>query len=114
SSYKVKISRNLTKRGVHDVFHASLLRIHVPNDDRLFPGRTDSQVWDFGEDDQEWMVNHISGHRGSRSDALFKVEWKSDDTTWLPYHQVSHLVALEHYFELLGISNIEELRDAEG
>jgi len=38
NSYKVDISARLKQRGIHDVFHASLLRIHVPNDDRLFPG----------------------------------------------------------------------------
>jgi len=38
NSYKVDISARLKQRGIHDVFHASLLQIHVPNDDRLFPG----------------------------------------------------------------------------
>ncbi len=55
--YKVDLSSNLKQRGVHDIFHASLLRIHIPNDDRLFPGRSDSQIWDFGEDsEKEWAV----------------------------------------------------------
>lgn len=37
-SYQLELPSNLKQRGVHDVFHASLLRIHHPNDDRLFPG----------------------------------------------------------------------------
>ncbi|KAF9441699.1 hypothetical protein P691DRAFT_623145, partial [Macrolepiota fuliginosa MF-IS2] len=114
SSYKIEISKGLAKQGIHDTFHASLLQIHIPNDDRLFPGQTDSQIWDFeDDDDQEWMVELleycISEHRGSQTNALFKTEWKTRDCTWLPYHQVSHLIALEHYFELLRISGVEEL-----
>jgi hypothetical protein len=37
-SFKLELPMHLKKRGVHDVFHSSLLRIHAPNDDRLFPG----------------------------------------------------------------------------
>lgn len=37
-SFRVEISNNMKRRGIHDVFHAALLRIHWPNDDQLFPG----------------------------------------------------------------------------
>jgi hypothetical protein len=37
-SYRIDLPRHLKHRGIHDSFHASLLRIHLPNDDRLFPG----------------------------------------------------------------------------
>ena len=37
NSFKVDLPSELKRRGVHPVFHASLLRIHIPNDDRLFP-----------------------------------------------------------------------------
>ena len=37
-SFRLELPAHLKKRGVHDVFHSSLLRIHIPNDDRLFPG----------------------------------------------------------------------------
>ncbi|KAF9441405.1 hypothetical protein P691DRAFT_613056, partial [Macrolepiota fuliginosa MF-IS2] len=109
NSYKIDLSASLRKRGIHDVFHASLLRIHIPNDDRLFPGQTDTQIWDFEESDNKWTVEQIRSHSGAGIHALFEVEWKSGDKTWLPYHQISHLVALEHYFELLGISDISGL-----
>ena len=33
SSFKMDFLTDLKKRGVHDVFHSSLLRIHVPNND---------------------------------------------------------------------------------
>ena len=38
NSYRIELPDNLKQRGVHNVFHSSLLRIHIPNDDRLFPG----------------------------------------------------------------------------
>jgi hypothetical protein len=41
SSFQLDLPANMKQRGVHDMFHSSLLRIHVPNDDRQFPGRLD-------------------------------------------------------------------------
>jgi hypothetical protein len=41
NSYRIELPARLLQCGVKDVFHSSLLRIHVPNDDRLFPGRKD-------------------------------------------------------------------------
>ncbi|KAJ4468648.1 hypothetical protein C8J55DRAFT_524607 [Lentinula edodes] len=53
------LPNRLKQRGVHNAFHASLLRIHIPNDDRLFPGRLETQVADFGETEGEWAIDHI-------------------------------------------------------
>jgi hypothetical protein len=47
------------------VFHASLLRIHLPNDDRLFPGQMDTQVGVDAEMDGEWAVDKVLSHAGS-------------------------------------------------
>ena len=44
NSYRVDIPASMRQKGIHDVFHASLMRIHVPNNDWLFPGRSDSQI----------------------------------------------------------------------
>ncbi|KZT29440.1 hypothetical protein NEOLEDRAFT_1025819, partial [Neolentinus lepideus HHB14362 ss-1] len=80
SSYKVELSKPLKVRGIHDVFHASLLQIHEPNDDRLFPGRSDNQVISLEEQamlDPEWTVDSIESHKGKGSDAVFEVLWKS-------------------------------------
>ena len=41
---------------IHPVFHSSLLRIHVPNDDQLFLGWQEMQVANFGESEPEWLV----------------------------------------------------------
>ncbi|KAJ3839301.1 hypothetical protein F5878DRAFT_130703, partial [Lentinula raphanica] len=91
----------------HDVFHSSLLRIHIPNDDRLFPGRSYEQV--VGLDDNEWRVDRVLSHKGFKSDAMFLILWKSGDKTWLPYSKVQHLQPLKEYFETLGITDIAHL-----
>ncbi len=39
SSFRIDIPAILSKRGVHNVFYVSYLRVHHPNNDRLFPGR---------------------------------------------------------------------------
>ncbi|TFY69679.1 hypothetical protein EVJ58_g270 [Rhodofomes roseus] len=109
NSYKVDLSRNLKRRGVHDIFHSSLLRIHEPNDDRLFPGRLDSQIAELEDRDNEWAIARIVSHTGEREGALFEAEWKSGDRTWVPYSAIRHLGALTEYLELLGYADVTQL-----
>ena len=105
SSFQLKLPPHLKRRGIHDIFHSSLLRIHVPNDDRLFPGRMDTQL--SGEDDgDEWAVDWILSHSGSRTEASFKILWKSGDVTWLPYYQITHLQVLLVIWSSLGYEKL--------
>jgi hypothetical protein len=62
--FRIALLANLKSHGLHDVFHASLLRIHAPNDDRLFPGRLDSQVEHMGGMEGEWMIERVRTHAG--------------------------------------------------
>ena len=113
-SFEIELPRHLKQRGVHNVFHAALLRIHIPNDDRLFPGRLDSQLGSEESTDSEWAVDKILSHSGAKDDALFEVQWKAGDVTWLPYHQIEHLNALLAYFEVMGIEKITDLPQGTG
>ena len=113
NSFQLDLPAHLKRRGIHDVFHSSLLRIHIPNDDRLFPGRMDTQLSDDFNDD-EWAVDRILSHHGSRTDATFEILWKSGDVTWLPYYQITHLQALTDYLELLKIAKISKLPAGRG
>jgi hypothetical protein len=114
NSFRIDLPDRMKQRGIHDVFHSSYLRIHVPNDDRLFPGRLDNQVAEFEDQEREWAVEKITSHKGNRSDAVFEVKWKAGDTTWLPYDRVDHLSALQDYFDVLGIENVSELTEGNG
>ena len=58
-SFRIELSMHLKRRGIHNVFHSSLLKIHVPNDDWLFPGRMDTQIGDSPDTDDEWAVDLI-------------------------------------------------------
>ncbi len=109
SSFKIDLPSSLKQRGVHDVFHASYLRIHHPNDDRLFPGRSESQILPLDGLKGEWAVNKIETHSGKAPNLLFKVLWKVGDVTWLPLDHVKHLNALQDYLEAVGVSNASKL-----
>ena len=43
-AFELELPLEMKNHNIHPVFHASLLRIHVPNNDRLFPGREVGQV----------------------------------------------------------------------
>ncbi|KDQ29992.1 hypothetical protein PLEOSDRAFT_1026991, partial [Pleurotus ostreatus PC15] len=80
-SFTLDLPSRLKQRGIHNTFHASLLCVHVPNDDRLFPGRLDTQVFEVDDTDPEWAVEEILSHSGSRENSLFEIAWKSGDIT---------------------------------
>ena len=114
SSFRLELPANLKRRGVHDVFHSSLLREHIPNDDRLFPGRLDDQIGGTPETEGEWAVERILSHAGAGTESVFEIKWKSGDTTWLPYYQITHLQALADYLDLYGESKIKKLPKGSG
>ncbi|KAF7348752.1 Retrovirus-related Pol polyprotein from transposon 17.6 [Mycena venus] len=115
NSFQLDLPANMKQRGVHDVFHSSLLRIHVPNDDRRFPGRLECQLGiSLNDETNEWAVDRVLSHHGRRSKALFEILWKSGDKNWMPYPQAKRLEALNEYFEAIGISDIKELPYGQG
>ncbi|KAG5725093.1 hypothetical protein E4T56_gene10261 [Termitomyces sp. T112] len=109
NSFRVAISKNMKQRGIHDMFHSALLRIHKPNDDQLFLGRLDEQIVE--PELNEWAAECIVAHHGARTKAMFEVLWKAGDRSWMTYEQVKELNLLEPYLELLGYEKIEELID---
>lgn len=109
-TFEVALPARLKQRGIHGSFHASLLRIHVPNDDRLFPGRSETQILPFDKFENEWAVDAITAHCGTGQDLMFTVKWKAGDTTLLPLKDVEHLHALPEYLETLGLDSIDDLK----
>ena len=110
----MNLPSHLKQRGVHYVFHSSLLRIHIPNDDQLFPGLLDTQFLLGNNSEGDWAVDEIISHSGSKENSIFEILWQAGDITWLPYHQISHLNVLPVYLDLLGVSGISELPNGHG
>ena len=109
ATYQLGLSEELLKRGINPSFHASLLKPHVPNDDRRFPGRLPSQVPGFGKKPDEWVVDSIVDHQGRGVNGEFLIRWKAGDQTWAPYREVAHLMAMERYCELMGVEDPRDL-----
>ena len=109
ATYQLGLSNELIKRGVNRAFHASLLRPHIPNDDRRFPGRLPIQIPGFGEKPDEWIVDRIMTHHGKGQGSEFQILWKAGDKTWASYREVAHLNALDRYCELMGVENVSKL-----
>ena len=109
STYRVKLPAELLRRGIHDAFHASLLRIHVPNDDRRFPGRDISQIAVWGYNDGEWAIDRIIAHAGKGAAAQFEVLWKAGDKSWARYEELKGLNAMDAYLEACGVKRANDL-----
>ena len=109
ATYQLGLSDELIKRGVNKSFHASLLRPHVPNDDRWFPGRLPIQIPGFGEKPEEWIVERIITHHGKGLNSEFQILWKAGDKSWATHRETAHLIALDRYCELMGVGNASEL-----
>ena len=102
ATYQLDLSEELVKRGINPVFHASLLKPHMPNDDRRFPGRLPSQILGFGKRPDEWIIEAIVDHHRKGINSDFQILWKAGDKSWAPYRKVAHLMAMERYCELMG------------
>jgi hypothetical protein len=107
--YQLELSDELRKRGVNPTFHMSLLRPHVPNDDRCFPGRMPIQIPGFGEKLEEWIVDQIMTHYGKGQGSKFMIQWKVGDRIWATYYEVAHLNALDRYCKLMGVKGAADL-----
>jgi hypothetical protein len=114
NSYRVKLPGRLLQRGIHPVFHSSLMRVHVPNDDRLFPGRAENQVVDFGDESSEWAIDRVLSHKGKGRSAIFEVRWKAGDITWLPLDRIDGLEHLKLYLDAQGVGSVGELSEGKG
>jgi len=53
ATYKIDLPLELRRRGIHPAFHASLLRIHISNDDIRFPSRSRLHITGIADDSAE-------------------------------------------------------------
>ncbi|KAF9254414.1 hypothetical protein L218DRAFT_886358, partial [Marasmius fiardii PR-910] len=110
STYRVGLPTELTKHGIHNNFHVSLLRKHVPNDDFLFPNHTFAEPYNFGDpDNAKWLVDVIIGHHWNGQWVFFHVLWNLGNTTVEPYETCKKLAALDRYLKLKGVSDCRKL-----
>ncbi|KAF8666246.1 hypothetical protein RHS04_09700 [Rhizoctonia solani] len=114
ATYHVELPEDLRRRGIKAIFHALLLKPHIPYKDRRFPGRNYKQIALLEADDDKWAVEKIVGHRGKGSNAVFEIVWQTGDRTWETYRVVRHLEALKQYFEAIGVKRARDLPWAEG
>jgi hypothetical protein len=108
NSFLLDLPADLKQRGLHPSFHAHLLRPHIPNDDRRFPGRQLNQISEIGTL-EDCSVSRVTDHHGQGTDALFEIEYSTGDRVWLPHYEVSRLEAVAQYLEALGGPGIKHL-----
>jgi hypothetical protein len=113
-TFKLELPSDLKRKGNQPAFHSSLLRIHNPNDDHRFPGQQIPQITGLREGTPEWAVNKTLAHSGKGKAALFNVLWKTGDTAWFPYKEISHLQSFVDYLDIQGASTIGNLPQGMG
>lgn len=110
SNYSLQLPDSLNLRRLHSKFHVNLLRPYEPNDDVLFPDRTQVDAYDFGApDDSTWVVDDILSHRWRGKRLEFHVQWNLGDTTWEPQAHCEELEALDRYLALKGVDTCASL-----
>jgi hypothetical protein len=76
----------------------------------MFPGHESKCFYDFRMlDNDEWLVDKITGHNFTGRSIEFNVRWTARDHTWEPSTNVKDLEALDHYFPLMGVSHWQSL-----
>jgi len=64
ATYQLALSDEWLKQGINRSFHVSLLKPHIPNNNRRFPGRLPSQIPGFREKPDEWTMDAITAYHG--------------------------------------------------
>ena len=94
---------------IHNVFHASLLKPYLPNNDELFPRR--NQIPPEPEiinDEEEFEVEEILDVRTRHKKKEYLVKWKNYpqyESTWEPQRNMRHAQQTIRDFERLRRSN---------
>ena len=58
----IELPQEFKDRRINPMFHTSLVRPYIKNDDILFPKRDTKVYYDFGNnEDQEWTNNELEG-----------------------------------------------------
>ncbi|KAF8187926.1 hypothetical protein K438DRAFT_1471935, partial [Mycena galopus ATCC 62051] len=110
SNYMLELPEELVRRKIYPKFHSSLLRVHEPNDNTIFPSREVQRFYNFGmPDDQEWLVEEIVRHEWVGKRVRFWVKWTAGDFTWESPAALDELTALNDYFEAHGVTRWQEL-----
>ncbi|KZV93616.1 hypothetical protein EXIGLDRAFT_576582, partial [Exidia glandulosa HHB12029] len=102
ASYKLELSKELRRRRIHPVFHANLLRLHIPNDDERFPGRQWSQIAGLGENSKDRTVTEIVGYTKRGATFVFYVRWSDGFTTEETLENVKDLQAFSEFCDIMG------------
>jgi hypothetical protein len=64
STVTLELPAVLKARRIMPIFHASLIKPHVPNDDERFPHRDVLRHYDFGQEaEEEWFVDELVAYR---------------------------------------------------
>jgi hypothetical protein len=110
SVYRLELLAALQERRITPTFHVSVLKPHVESEDAAFPNQSQPEPYDFGiEDDHEWFVDEIVGHRWTGKKIEFEVRWSLGDTTWETLANCNQLTALDRYLELKGVEDHVDL-----
>jgi hypothetical protein len=110
SNYTLKLPIELETRNIHPTFHVSLIKPHIPNDDRKFPSRDIKVYYDFGYGDKvELEVDEILAHQWDGRALRLLVKWSSGDSTWEPLNSCNELRALDEYLSVRGVTKPSQL-----
>ncbi|KAF8289709.1 hypothetical protein DL93DRAFT_2026536, partial [Clavulina sp. PMI_390] len=106
----VDLASILTARGVFPTFHVSLLRPYYASDDAVFPNRQIPPGFDLeGPREPEHEVDEILAHQWNGRTLKFLVKWATGDSSWINYQDAQHLIALDQYLIIRGVTDPKDL-----
>ncbi|EJD46670.1 hypothetical protein AURDEDRAFT_35998, partial [Auricularia subglabra TFB-10046 SS5] len=75
AAFKLRLPADMVRRRVHDVFHAELLRPHIPNDDERFPKRSWEETATIPLEKPQNAITEIVGHSRLEEGYVFNAKW---------------------------------------
>jgi hypothetical protein len=100
---ELDLPESMRKKRIHPRFHVSLLRPFIKNNDKLFPNRELSVLYELDQEEESFVDEIIAHEWRGRKEIYFQVKWSDGDTTWEDLNNVNDLAALDDYLALRGV-----------
>ena len=96
SNYKLELRPAVDFESIHPVFHAKLLRRHIPNDSKRYPAREPAKPPPVVPEDNQYEVENILDHDRRRRYLVRWAGYDQSEDSWVKEQDIHKELVTEY------------------
>ena len=96
SNYKLELRPAVDFESIHPVFHAKLLRRHIPNDSKRYPAREPAKPPPVVPEDNQYEVENILDHDRRRRYLVRWAGYDQSEDSWVKEQDIHKELVKEY------------------